>query len=365
MAQNRIPQSRRTAIFFLTALLCIALSVAYVIGRPFLPMLAYSVILATVFHPLQQRLLRCVHNPGRAALISTSILFLLIVIPLILVFNMAARQAVGIAREIGTRSASEGGIIPFLAGKVDRAILFAGRYVDLSGFDVQAQLQAYTKRLGIQLLPTAGAMLTNLVGFIFNSFLALITVYFLLRDGDRIVDYALGLLPLSEDHARRLLGVLKDSITANIQGVFAVGAAQGLATGLALAALGVSSATLLGIFAAFCSLLPLVGTALVWGPVAILLIATGHIVKGLILLGLGAGIISQLDNVVRPLVVGKRVQANSLVLIIAMLGGVQAFGFLGLFVGPIAVALIVAVSKMLREEIAESHEEDTPVRHEA
>jgi predicted PurR-regulated permease PerM len=173
------------------------------------------------------------------------------------------------------------------------------------------------------------------------------------------------LLPLSEDHAKRLLGVLKDSITANIQGVFAVGAAQGLATGLALAALGVSSATLLGIFAAFCSLLPLVGTALVWGPVAIQLIATGHIIKGLILLGLGAGVVSQLDNVVRPLVVGKKVQANSLVLIIAMLGGVQAFGFLGLFVGPIAVALIVAVSKMLREEIAESHDEDTPVRHEA
>jgi len=224
MTYERTPQNRRKAILFLTVLLGITLLGAYVIGRPFLPMLAYSVILATVFYPLQRRLLRRIHSPHRAA--------------------------------------------------------------------------------------------------------------------------------LSEDHAKRLLRTLKNSMVANVQGVFAVEAAQGLGTGLALAVLGVSPSTLLGVFAAFCSVIPIFGTALVWGPAAIHLLATGHVIKGLILLGLGAGVISQLDSVVRPLFVGKKVQANALVMMIAMLGGVNAFGFLGLFIGPIVVALMIALSKMLREEIA-------------
>jgi predicted PurR-regulated permease PerM len=354
MTHDRTPRNRRKAILFLTVLLGITLLVAYVIGRPFLPMLAYSVILATVFYPVQRRLLRRIHSPHRAALISTSLLCLLIVVPLMIVLNMAARQAVEIAKEIGARSASEGGFVPFLTRHINQATLSLSKYVDLSNFDIQGQLQAKAKGIGAQLLPTAGMLVGNLVGSILNLFLGLITVYVLLRDGDRIVSYTLRLLPLSEDHAKRLLQTLKDSMVANVQGVFAVGAAQGLGTGLALAVLGVSPATLLGVFAAFCSVIPIVGTGLVWGPAAIHLLATGHVIKGLILLGLGAGVVSQLDSVVRPLFVGKKVQANALVMMIAMLGGVKAFGFLGLFIGPIVVALIIALSKMLREEIAES-----------
>jgi predicted PurR-regulated permease PerM len=354
MIHDHTAQNRRNAILFLRVLMGITLVGAYVIGRPFLSMLIYSVILATVFYPVQQRLLGRTHSPGRAALISTGLLCLLIVVPLLIVLHMAASQAMEIAKEIGARSASEGGFAPFLTHHINQAERFVDKYVDLSHFDIQAQLQAKAKTMGVQLLPTAGMLLGNLVGSILNLFLGLLTVYFLLRDGDRIVNQVLLLLPLSKDQSRRLLQTLKESMVANVQGVFAVGAAQGLGTALALAALGVSSATLLGSLAAFCSVIPIFGTALIWGPVAILLLATGHVIKGLVLLGLGAGVISQLDSVVRPLFVGKKVQANALLLMIAMLGGVNAFGFLGLFIGPMVVALISAIHKMLLEEIAEN-----------
>src|SRR5581483_3086545 len=91
-----------------------------------------------------------------------------------------------------------------------------------------------------------------------------------------------------------------------------------------------------------------------WVPAAVYLLATGKIVKGLILLGLGAGVISMLDNIIRPLVVGNKMRANPLVLMLAMLGGVQTFGFLGLFIGPVVVAMIIASGKMLSEEITEA-----------
>jgi predicted PurR-regulated permease PerM len=353
MTHDRTPQNRRKAILFLTVLMGLTLMVALIICRPFLPMLAYSVILATVFYPMQRRLVRRVHGRGFAALISTGALCLLIVVPLMIILHLAAGQALEIAKGIEARSASEGGPVPFVTHYIDRTALFLNKYVDTSKFDIPGQLQSKAKVIGAQILPTAGTLAGSLVGTVLNLFLGLITVYVLLRDGDRIVRYVLYLLPLTEHQAKRLLQILKDNAVANVQGIFAVAAAQGLGTGLALAILGVSPATLLGIAAAFCSVIPIFGTGLVWGPAAIYLLASGHAIKGLILLGLGAGVISQLDSLVRPIFVGKKMQANALVMMIAMLGGVKTYGFLGLFIGPVVVALIVALSQMLREEVAD------------
>jgi predicted PurR-regulated permease PerM len=353
-------QEHRRTIVFLAVLLAIALFLAYIIGKPFLRPLIYAAILATVFHPLHHRLMRRVGNSHRAALLSTVLLFLLIVVPFTIVLDVAAVQAAAIGKGIAERSASEGGFVPFVAQMLERPLQFLSRYVDLSGFDVQDQLALRMRQIGVKLLPTAASVVGNLAGFIAGTALAIITCYFFLREADRIVSTVVRLLPLSRSHAAQLLETLKATIVANVQGVFAVGAAQGLATGIILALLGVSPATLLGIFAAFCSVIPVIGAGLVWGPAAIYLMATGKIVKGIVLLGLGAGVISMLDNVIRPLVVSTRMQAHPLVLMLAMLGGVQAFGFLGLFVGPVVIAMIVAIGKMLREEISAASPADSP-----
>ena len=350
MTHDRTPQKRRKAILFLAVLLAWTLGVACIICLPFISMLIYSAILATVIYPVQRRLMRR-HGRGLSAFISTCILCVLIIVPSMAAFHLAAGQALDLAKKIGEKSESRGGIIPFLTHNVDRATLYVGKYVDVSRFDIRAQLQSKAKVLGERVLPTARAVAGDLISAVLKLFLGLITVYVLLREGDRIVDHILRLLPLSEHQGKRLLQTLKDNIVANVEGVFAVGAAQGLGTGLAIAVLGVSPATLFGIAAAFCSLIPIFGTGLVWGPVAIYLLATGHVVKGLVLLGLGGGVISQLDSVVRPLFVGKKLHANALVIMIAMLGGVMAFGFLGLFLGPVVVSLIVTLSEMLHEEI--------------
>ena len=360
MTHDRTPQNRRKAILFLTVLMSLTLVVALIICRPFLPMLAYSIILATVFYPMQRHLVSRMHRRGLAALISTGILCILIVVPLMVALHLAADQALQIAKGIEARSASEGGVVPFLTHYIGRTTSLLNKYVDVSKFDIEGQLQSRARGIGAQLLPTAGTLAGNVVGSILNLFLGLITVYVLLRDGDRIVSHVLRLLPLTEHQAKRLLQVLKENAVANVQAIFAVAAAQGLGTGLALAAVGISPATLLGIAAAFCSVVPIFGTGLVWGPAAIYLLSTGHVIKGLILLGLGAGVVSQLDSVVRPILVGKKVQASALVVMIAMLGGVKAYGFLGLFIGPVVVALIVALSEMLREEVAEGAAREAP-----
>jgi len=358
MHRDLIPQDRK-AILFLSVLLLITLLFAVIIGYPFLKPLAYALILATVFYPLYSFLLKRTRRKNLSAFISTAIIFLMIIVPIVFLLNIAAIQAIALAHNIAERSASQGGFVPYIAHILQRPFEFLGRFVNLSGFDLQEQIAEHLQTFGVKFLPTAASWLGNLFGAVANTVLALIACYFLLRDGDRIIARVTELIPVTEDHSGRLMRTLKNTIVANVQGVFAVGAAQGAVTGIALAILGVAPATLLGILAALCSIIPVVGTGLVWGPAAIYLVATGHVVKGVVLLGIGIGVVSMLDNIIRPLVVGTRVQANAFVLMLAMLGGVNAFGFLGLFVGPVVTAMLIAIATMLKEVSADSQKQDT------
>ena len=358
MASTSAVRDHRKAILFLSLLLGVTLILTIFIGLPFLRAIAYAVIMATVFHPLYRYLLKRTKTRNRAALVSTLIIFVLIVVPVAFLLNIAAIQAAALAHSIAARSAVEGGFVPFLVHLLDKPIAFLGRFVDVSSFDPQQQINENARGFGVKLLPTAASWVANIFGVVANTILALIACYFLLRDSEKILHKFGEMLPVSDEHSARLIATVKNTIVANVQGVFAVGAAQGLATGIALFAVGVSPAVLLGIVAALCSIVPLVGTGLVWGPAALYLIATGHVLKGIILLAIGAGGIAMLDNIIRPLVVSTRLQANGLVLMLSMLGGVQAFGFLGLFLGPTVIALIVAVGTMLAEEVKESRAEE-------
>jgi predicted PurR-regulated permease PerM len=358
-----IPQDHRKATIFLSVLLLITLIFAAIIGYPFFKPLAYALILATVFHPIYAQLFLQTHRPNLSALISTAIIFLMIIVPVVLLLNIAAIQAVSLAHGIAAKSASQGGFVPYLAKLLQHPFEILGRFVDLSNFNLEDQLAEHLQTFGLKLLPTAASWVGNIFGALANTVLALIACYFLLRDGTYLTQKVIELLPITDEHAAHLVLTLKNTILANVQGVFAVGAVQGAVTGIALAILGVGPATLLGILAALCSIVPFVGTGLVWAPAAIYLISTGHLVKGIVLLGIGVGVISMLDNVIRPLVVGTRVQANAFVLMLAMLGGVAAFGFLGLFIGPVVTAMLIAVGKMLREEVAASQQHESETAH--
>jgi len=356
MPQPQTWHARRTTIIFLSIVLGVALVFVLVIGWPFVTPLAYALIMATVFYPSYQRLLKRTKSTGRAALYSTVIVFLLIVLPVAFLLNIAAVQASAVAHEIAVRSAQEGGFMRFLVHLTDKPMHFVGRFVDVSSIDPERQINEHMKSFGAKLLPTAASWVGDIVSLVASMFLALLAMYFLLRDSESILQSVMEVLPIGEDSAKRLLSTLKNAIVANVHGVFAVGAAQGVATGIALFAVGVSPAVLLGMVAALCSVVPVVGTGLVWGPAAIYLMATGHMVKGIVLLAIGGGVISTLDNVIRPLVVSNAVQANGLVLMLSMLGGVAAFGFLGLFVGPVLIALVIAVSSMLKEQLTEKQQ---------
>jgi len=204
------------------------------------------------------------------------------------------------------------------------------------------------------LLAVGTRLVGGLAGFAGNAILTFLILFFLFRDGSTAIHKVISVLPLRQEQAMHLLSGIRDSIIANLYGILAVGLAQGLLTGTALAFLRVPSALLLGLATAFCSLIPIAGTALVWLPTAIYLMATGHLWKGIILIVWGTAVVGTIDNIIRPLVIGRTVELHPLLLLFALLGGLQVFGFIGIFVGPVVISVIAALISMLQEELSAS-----------
>ncbi len=339
------------SVLFLVVLLVGALGVAFWLFRPFLQPLASATVIAIGFYPLFLAVSRIVRGPNKAALLATFTVLLIFVLPAVLVASAAGGELIKAARYFGDRSTQEGGAVAYLGEKQQSALRWLGKYVDLEQLHMEETLGNLPGQVSKVLLAVGSHLVGGLAGFAGNAILTFLVLFFLFRDGNATIDNVISILPLSRDQALRLLRGIRDSVVANLYGILAVGIAQGLLTGTALAILRVPSALLLGLATAVCSLIPFVGTMLVWLPAAIYLIATGHLWKGLILIVWGSAVVGTIDNIIRPLVIGSRVELHPLLLLFSLLGGLQVFGFIGIFIGPVVISVIAALIRLLREEL--------------
>jgi predicted PurR-regulated permease PerM len=182
----------------------------------------------------------------------------------------------------------------------------------------------------------------NTLEFVVNLFVMLYLLFFLLRDGKTLAAQAARALPLKPQHTRRLLDQFATVVRATVKGNVVMALVQGTLGGMAFWVLGISGPLLWGALMALLSLLPAVGAALVWGPVALYLLATGSIWSAVGLTAWGVLVIGLVDNVLRPILVGKETQLPDYLVLIATLGGLSAFGLNGFVIGPVIAALFIA-----------------------
>jgi predicted PurR-regulated permease PerM len=346
-------EKKNLVLIFLLIVLLIALLMAYRIALPFLKPVAFASILAISVYPLHKRLTQRVKWPGVAALVSTLGIILFFAIPLSILLVLASNEAIEVANRIAEKSESQGGFASMALSFLDRPLNWLSQRVDISRFDLKAQLMAQVNGISMWLLKTGAALLGNFAEFIGSALIAFLTLFFLLRDGEKIVQKITSFIPLQPVQAKKLLQGIEDSIVANVYGILAVGAAQGLLTGIAMKIAGIQSAILLGMAAMVCSLIPIAGTAIVWIPAAAYLFITGHIWQGVFLVLWGSIVVASADNIIRPLVIAGRVQIHPLLLLFALIGGASAFGFLGLFIGPIVVSVLAALIEIFPEALQE------------
>lgn len=341
---------KRIANIFLLALSALALYFCYVIARPFMMPIFLAFILAIAFHPVQTFIGKSIRNPTLAALVATLLVILVIVVPTILIGVTVTRELRDLYQSIGERSAEEGGWTPFLLHILEKPIGWLGRYVDLSTFDLRQAVLSRIQGVSAYLVSFAAGAVGNITSLVLDSVIAFFTLFYLFKEGRHLRRRASAILPLSDDQIERLFTGISSTITASIYGTLAVAFAQGLLTSLAFWALGLPSPILWGVVTMIFSLIPMVGSGIIWLPASIYLFVSGHPGKGIFLVAFGAGVISLVDNFLRPYVMSGQVKLPTLLLFFALLGGVQQFGIIGLFVGPIVLAVTVTLFGMLREE---------------
>lgn len=329
--------------FFLGVVLVVSIAFALVI-EPFFAAILWGVIAAIVFAPINRHILAAMprHRNG-AALITLFLILGVVIVPAFVLGAALLQEAAYFYGKIQS-------------GEINFARLFA-QVVD----SLPDWAMPYLRRLGLSNFYAAQDMVTKGVTSSFRtlaaqafqigqsafSFLVALGVmlyltYFLLRDGEALSQRIAAAAPLRAGQRTALIEQFVIVIRATIKGSIVVAIVQGLIGGVVFWALGIQGALLWGVLMGAFSLLPAVGTGLIWVPVAIYLFATGAIWQAVILVACGVLVIGMVDNVLRPILVGRDTRIPDYVVLISTLGGIELFGFNGIIIGPVIAALFIA-----------------------
>ncbi len=328
----------------LLLLLAVTLAFGWVI-LPFYGTLLWATIIALLFAPLHRRLLPALkQRQTAAALLTLLVVLVVVVLPFALLTAALAREAAGIYQRL-----QSGDLNPalYFRGLFDALPDGVSNVLDRFGLFDFDSLQ---RRLATMLSQGTQFMATQALGigqitfeFIASLFIMLYLAFFLIRDGDFLVRALRRAVPLAPAHQQELLLKFNTVIRATVKGNLLVAAIQGALGGLAFWFLGVSGALLWAVLMAFLSLLPAVGAALVWLPVATYFLVTGAIWQGLALVAYGLFVIGLIDNLLRPMLVGKDTGLPDYLVMITTLGGIAVFGINGFVLGPAIAAMFIAV----------------------
>ena len=332
----------RRALLFL--LLAVTLALGYIL-TPFYEAVLWGAIIALLSTPVYRRLLRRLHGKAKLAAFLTLLLVLVIVIlPVTLVAATLAREAALVYQRL-----QSGELNPalYFHGVFDALPLWIKTVLDRFGMADFAALQRRTTALltqGAQFLATQAVSVgQNTFEFVVSLFIALYLAFFLIRDGETVVQSLRSAIPLAPAHKAELLDKFSTVVRATVKGNLLVAVVQGALGGLAFWYLGVSGALLWAVLMAFLSLLPAVGAALVWFPVALYFLVIGAIGSGLALIAYGLLVIGLVDNLLRPILVGKDTGMPDYVVMITTVGGMAVFGINGFVIGPVIAAMFIAV----------------------
>ena len=313
------------------------------VAWPFMAAVIWAMLAAIVFQPLQKRMLGITKgNSNRAALFSLLVITVAVVLPLALVATVVVDEATRLyfalqAQEIDVASyfaaIHEG--LPMQA----RELLAESGYAEFEA--VRAKLASIIKDsleiIASQAVSIGGSALSFALSFGVGLYVA----FFLLRDGRKIAQTICSTLPLPSDMPAALCGRIASVVRATIKGSIVVGIVQGALGAITFWIAGVPSAILLGVVMALASLIPAVGTGLIWVPVAAYLFFTGAVWQAAVVVFSGIVIIGMVDNVLRPILVGKDTGIPDWIVLVTTLGGISAFGLSGIVLGPVIAGLFI------------------------
>jgi predicted PurR-regulated permease PerM len=330
----------------LIAVLLAALYVCWLMFQPFFNVLLWAAVLCVVFYPMHRRILARTGKPSLAAACSTLLVILFILLPVTLVTIAVVRELAGAAAAFQASDHTWSNSMPPAAvWLLDQA----GQYVDIDRESARKFVVERMQTWGTALAASTLVVVGGAVGAIAQTLLVVFTLFYFFRDGDHIRRAAYDMVPLQRVQWRDIIERTKEVVAATVYGVLAISAIQGILGTFIFWALGLPSSLLWGVVMFFLSMIPMAGAFLVWVPAAAFLALTGAYAKAGILVVWGVLVIGSIDNVLSPRLVGRRASLHELLIFFAVLGGLQVFGVLGLVLGPVVVAMTLALIEMARQ----------------
>jgi len=333
--------------------LIVGLYLIFTILAPFLPAIGWAIVIAIATYPLYQRLQQQLGDrKNLSAALMTLIVFLVILVPTTIVISLLVKEVVRAERALAMFVEHDSaGILdqllhhPSLEPWIDRFRDWAG----MAGVDVQKAAANTAKTVLTWLAENFGAVLKNLFLFLFQMFLIVVALFFVYRDGALADRTFWAALPLREETKKRVRSTTGSVVSAVVSGVLVTAAVQATVATLAYWFVELPSVVLLGALTFLAAFIPVVGTALVWLPAAAYLLLAGETTYGIVLLVWGAAVVSSIDSVLRPVLISGGTGLPLSFMMLGALGGLLAFGFFGLVIGPLALAVfLIGVDSWVR-----------------
>lgn len=343
-------------LFILSFFVLIVLIFLQLVGvfELFIQPILWAVILALVVHPFYLRLCRLFgQRRTLAALVMVLVVAALVVAPMVFFSGTLVREVIDFYQEAAV----------WISQK--KYETFWNHLLSSPLGHLWQSIQEKTAALEIDIAPVTVKMFEglsntivgqikagtkNFVFFVLDFFVVMIALFFFLRDGKAMGQAFKDLFPMTRENKEMVFGRLAATVSAVVRGVLATGVTQGVLGGLAFWVLGVPFPVFLGLLIGFFALVPIGGAVVVWLPSAVYLALSGHWGKGLILFIWGAVVISTADNIVKPLVIGGKSRLPTLFLFFAILGGLKFYGLIGIFLGPVMLALFLTLIEIYRKE---------------
>ena len=350
-SENFAPRYRQTVFWVLAATVLVG---CLAILMPFFPAILWAVVLSVLMYPIYRRfnerfskikILGESRAPTVASFAAVGSTILIVMLPLLVI-------GIGLFAQLGGVSSSLAGetekpSFESVLSQLDSAIQ---PFVDKVGgeFSIKQYVMTHQQELA-QSLRAPIAKFAGQAGFtILTIVIALLTMFFMLRDGENLRKPALELVPLPPAKTNEILGRVSETIRAVFIGTVLVALVQGAIMGITFVAAGVPNSLLLGVACAVMAIIPLLGTPVIYIPVAALLLAQGKTWQGFVVLGVGFLIVSQVDNVLKPFLIGGRTNLHPMAIFFSILGGVLLIGPIGVMAGPMLLTILLALIEVMR-----------------
>ena len=315
------------------------LVLAYFVIRPFLISVLAGIILALIFTPAFRKLVKYIKSKNLSTTLICILLAAIILVPLWFLTPMLIKQSINFF--ISSQQ------IDFVT-PLSKAFPSLFTYETLSN-EIVSVLHSFITKITNSLMNIFSNLILDFPTLFLHFLVVVFTFFFVLRDGDKFVSYIQSLLPFPKEVEKKLFKSSKDITFSVLYGQVILGILQGLLVGIAFFIFGVPNALLFTILACLAGIFPIIGTAIVWIPMAIYMVFSGNIVPALGVVVFGV-LSSVLENVIKPIFISKRTRVHSAIILIGMVGGLFVFGIIGIILGPLILAYLLIVLEIYRDK---------------